>query len=256
MWTFVCNKLFIITIINGRCLGTHDYTSVSTKGLAVVDYVIVSQHRLHQCKNMRVVRAQELFRQTDLLGRVNTEHNISDHSMLMWNFQLCDNEYTDGDDLGTDIPRLVLTKYDVSEVPEQCMCDNDTVHNVNSISDEFIGDTATENINEVYSKFCGEVHRNLALALPVKHIVIDGKDQKPYCRKKKPWWTDGLSELWKIRTATEMRYCNSDNVNKKELRQQFLSHQRNFDAAVRCAIKCYLSQEQEQLLSIHQSNAF
>ena len=36
----------------------------------------------------------------------------------MWDFRLCDNEYTDGDDLGTDIPRLVLTKYDVSEIPE------------------------------------------------------------------------------------------------------------------------------------------
>ena len=104
--------------------------------------------------------------------------------MLMWDFQLCNNKYTDGDDLGTDIPRLVLTKYDVSEVPERFMCDNDTVHNVNSISDEFIGDTATEIINEVYSKFCGEVHRNLALALPVKHIVIDGKDRKPYRHKK------------------------------------------------------------------------
>ena len=73
-------------MLNGRCLGTNDYSSVSTKGLAVVDYAIISQHRLHQCKNMRVVRAQELFRQTELLGRVNPEHNISDHSMLVWVF--------------------------------------------------------------------------------------------------------------------------------------------------------------------------
>ena len=68
-------------MLNVRCLGTHDYTSMSTKGLTVVDYVIVSQHRLHQCKNMRVVRAQ-----TDLLGRVNPEDNMSDHFMLMWDF--------------------------------------------------------------------------------------------------------------------------------------------------------------------------
>ena len=73
-------------MLNGRCLGTYDYTSVSTKGLAVVDYAIISQHRLHQCKNMRVVRAQELFRQSELLGRFDPEHNISDHSMLVWDF--------------------------------------------------------------------------------------------------------------------------------------------------------------------------
>ena len=77
------------------------YTSVSTKDLAVVDYAIVSQHRLHQCKNMKVVRAQELYRLTELHVHANPVHNISDHSMLMWEFQLCDNEYSDGDDRGT-----------------------------------------------------------------------------------------------------------------------------------------------------------
>ena len=41
-----------------RCLYMYDITSLSTKGLAVVDDAIVSQHRLHQCKNMRVIRAQ------------------------------------------------------------------------------------------------------------------------------------------------------------------------------------------------------
>ena len=104
-------------MLNGRCRGTHDYTSVSTKGLAVVDYATVSQHRLHQCKNMKMVRAQELYRLTELLGHANPVHNISDHSMLMWDLQLCDNEYTDGADRGTNIPRLVITKYDVIFVP-------------------------------------------------------------------------------------------------------------------------------------------
>ena len=165
-------------MLNGRCLDTHDYTTVSTKGLAVVDYAIVSQHRLHQCKNIKVVRTQELYRLTELLGHAaNPVHNISDHFMLMWDLQLCDNEYTDGDHRGTDIPRLVITKYDVSDVPEQFMCDHDAVHNVNSIFDEFLGERATENINNLYSKFSDEVHRSLALTLPVKQIVIDGKSE-------------------------------------------------------------------------------
>ena len=66
------------------------------------------QHRLHQCKNMRVSRAHELFRLTELLGRVNLEHNISDHSMLAWDFQLSDNDYTDGGEFGTDFLRVLV----------------------------------------------------------------------------------------------------------------------------------------------------
>ena len=243
-------------MLNGRCLGTNDYTSVSTKGLAVVDYAIINQYRLHQCKNMRVVRAQELFRQTELLGRVNPEHNISDHSMLVWDFQLSVDEYTDGGEFGTHFPSVLITKYDINEVPELFMCDEDAVQNVNSIFDEPDGEIAIENMNDVYSKFCHEVHRNMALTLPVKHIVINGTERKDYYRKRKPWWTNELSELWKIRCAAEKLYCKSDNDSKRELRQQFLSHQRNFDDAVRCAKRCYWSKEQEEILSIYKSNAF
>ena len=82
---------------------------------------------------MRVIRAHELFRLTELLGRVNREHNISDHSMLAWDFQLSDNEYTDGGEFGTDFLRVVITKYDINEVSEQVMCDDDAVQTVNSI---------------------------------------------------------------------------------------------------------------------------
>ena len=172
-------------MLNARCLGTYDYTLVSTKGLAVVDYAIISQHRLHQCKNMRVVRAQELFRQTELLGRVNPEHNISDHSMLVWDFQLCVDEYTDGSELGTDFPSVLITKYDINEVPELFMYHDDAVQKVNSIVDELDGEIAIENMNDVYSKFCQElVHRNMALTLPVKHIVINGTERKEYYRKR------------------------------------------------------------------------
>ena len=110
-------------------------------------------------------------------------------------FSVCDNEYTDGDDRGTDIPRLVITKYDVSDVLEQFMCDDDAVHNVNSICDEFVGETTVENINKLYSKFFDEVHSNLALTLPMARIAIDRKERKPYYRKKKPWWTNELEEL-------------------------------------------------------------
>ena len=152
-------------MLNGRCLGTYDYASVSTKGLAVVDYAIINQHRLHQCKNMRVVSAQELFRQTELLCRVNLEHNISDYYMLVWDFQLSVDEYTNGGELGTNFPSVLITKYDINKVPVQFMFDDDAVQKVNSIFDKFAGEIAIENKNDVYSKFCHEVHRNMALTL-------------------------------------------------------------------------------------------
>ena len=57
------------------------------------------------------------------------------------------------------------------------MCDDDAVQNVNSIFDEPDGEITIENINDVYSKFCQEVHRNMALTLPVKLVSVrNGKN--------------------------------------------------------------------------------
>ena len=55
-------------MVNGRCAGNNDYTSISVKGTAMVDYTIVSHDYLHNCSNFRVKRAHELFNQTDLVG--------------------------------------------------------------------------------------------------------------------------------------------------------------------------------------------
>ena len=45
-------------MVNGRYGGNNDYTSISVKGTAVVDYTIVSHDYLHNCSNFRVKRAQ------------------------------------------------------------------------------------------------------------------------------------------------------------------------------------------------------
>ena len=36
-------------MVNGRCAGNNDYTSMSVNGTAVVDYTIVSHDYLHNC---------------------------------------------------------------------------------------------------------------------------------------------------------------------------------------------------------------
>lgn len=56
MIDFLINSNCIM--LNGRNDCSNDYfTSVSTKGLAVVDYAIVSHEFLHRCDNFNVLRA-------------------------------------------------------------------------------------------------------------------------------------------------------------------------------------------------------
>ena len=53
----------------------------------------------------------------------------------------------------------------------------------------------------------------------------------------------------------EKLYRKIDIDSKRELRKQFLSHQRNFNDAVRCTKRCYWSKDHEDILSIYKSNA-
>ena len=55
-------------MLNGRSVGNNDYTSISTKGVAVVDYVIVAHQELQKCDDFEVLRARHLFDNAGLLG--------------------------------------------------------------------------------------------------------------------------------------------------------------------------------------------
>ena len=70
-------------MLNGRS-GNNDFTSISTKGVAVVDYIFVSHTILHQFEDFNVHTAHNLFNKSALVGKLDPEHNIPDHSVLSW----------------------------------------------------------------------------------------------------------------------------------------------------------------------------
>ena len=46
-------------MLNGRCAGDNDFTSISVKGVSVVDYVVVPHDYLHKCSDFCVKRAHD-----------------------------------------------------------------------------------------------------------------------------------------------------------------------------------------------------
>ena len=111
-------------MVNGRCAGNNYFTSISVMGTAVVDYTIVSHDYLHNCSNFRVKQAHELFNQTDLVGRCDPDHNISDHSVLTWQYNVDDLSSSNVHVGESDTQVTVIRKYDVSQVPANFMCDS------------------------------------------------------------------------------------------------------------------------------------
>ncbi len=75
-------------VLNGRkdvCSNT-DYTSISVKGLAVVDYCLVPHVALPYFSNFKVHRSRQLFNEAGCVAFIDPSHSLPDHSMLTLNF--------------------------------------------------------------------------------------------------------------------------------------------------------------------------
>ena len=69
-------------ILNGRNAVSNGFTSISTKGLLVVDYCLVPHDILPKLISFEVIRKVELIRRTGNVS-VTAPSSIPDHSVLM-----------------------------------------------------------------------------------------------------------------------------------------------------------------------------
>ena len=208
----------------------------------MVDYTIVSHDYLHNCSEFRVKRAHELFNQTDLVGRCDPDHNISDHSVLTWQYNVDDLSSGNVHVGESDAQVTVIRKYDVSLVPADFMCDSVLEMDINVI---------LANINQSYVDFCGIVKSETEANLSFKCITLNDNKHAQGRSRAKPWWSDKLTELWNLRCEAESRTGLIDSG-----RQLFLHCQRNVDREVRDAKRQYWCQQQQELLEIKESFEF
>ena len=200
-------------VLNGRGKGSNDYTSISSKGVAVVDYATVHQDVLPLCDNLCVIRAAELFDQTGLVGCCDTEHNILDLSFLYWNVALQNPNCIDYSENDNNSYRI---KYDVTNIPDDFMCDESCMKNMNEITAKH----SNLGVTESHKKFCVIMNEAMLKSLRSRKISL-GKILKRQNRYK-PWWSDILTELWNNKRASERRYCKSNLAENSDLRKQFI----------------------------------
>ena len=110
-------------------------------------------------------------------------------------------------------------------------------------------------VNESYEIFSTLIKRNMNDMLPVR-LTING-DLKTHGNKAKPWWSQKLTDLWKLRCDCEKLFCESNFDNYRAIRrEQFVNSQKSFDKVVRTAKKSYWYQQQAKLLVINQKSDF
>ena len=109
-------------MLNGRNFECNDYTSISVKGLAVVDYCLVSHDTLDRFSKFNVLRTSSIINNTGNLHNF-ASGSVPDHSILSW--------YIDIDNIVPVCERndweIEKDKFYLDSVPSLFMSDEQTL---------------------------------------------------------------------------------------------------------------------------------
>ena len=228
-------------MLNGRVTpDKDDWTSVSTKGNAVVDYLCCS----HSC--LSLFKKCEVHINKELCVKIGYKPacKLPDHSIVLAELDV--NEWS----TGNCVNHNVINRNTSSE--EYCG-DQNTVkyrlkkgvtgllndqESITQIQNAIVRITNVENveneINDIYSQIINVYTKAMEREVPVS--------QNKHCNKKfrrgssKPWWNEMLGKLWKELVKAEKVYLKEKNQHcKKILRMEYKCKQSTFDKEY---IKC------------------
>ena len=183
-------------MLNGRFDNDQDnFTSVSTKASAVVDYCIVTHSNFSQFSDFRVTSTNDLINSIPALCRL-TSSGIPDHSLLTWKIETCDlqKSYDNG---SLNEQANYYDRFDLTRVPDSFLSSEESLTLINSVMSNLEqGLQSQADIDNFYGEWCDLVKHNMYASVPYKRVVTQGGTNTSKKRKPgKPWWSNKLIEM-------------------------------------------------------------
>ena len=214
-----------LCILNGRFDPTKDnFTSVSTKGLSVVDYCIIPNAFINLFENFHVQDVHD-----SISNGIPIDSTIPDHRILTVEFKHA----------LTPLGKATLTQPAfIRKVPPTYMRSAAATESLGSLAANLLMSSLPVDVDSVYNSFCKIIDEQLETRT-VKH----SKGAKDF---NKAWWTEELKSLVKkVRCA--LKAWERDKAGT-ELKLAYLNSQKMFSKLVRKSKRQLRSERQMKLL--------
>ena len=232
-------------ILNGRIPGKNNYTSISVKGSAVVDYLITPHHCLSTCIDLNIHSPSELIERggTRCFNLLGDRCRAPDHALLALTFHAGGRPVTDIGPI-TDHYRQYSPK-NIRNASPHLFSSSRCKTAFTQFTGRLFQVHDQKEIDEWYDEFCEYVYN----VPEVCTRSIPGRKSR-YARKPKPYWNEKLKILWKEMRAAERSFlrCDSQDMKvKQQFKNEFKMKQQIFDKKLRA---CKRNYERGQALKI------
>ena len=211
--------------LNGRFDQSKDnFTSVSCKGLTVVDYTSYSSLNLYS--DFQVHDILDIIKSKD----IPIDSTIPDHRLLTVEFKQPQRSSK------TDSTKQQVK---VKSIPKGYMQGSVVLEQLCMLADQLAPENRQVDVNLIYESFCGIIDDQLEIKM--------SKPRKPSDHNK-PWWDENLKVLAKKVLKGILSKSWERNKQNGELKSAYLNSQKEFSKLVRKTKRCFRRERQLKLL--------
>ena len=219
-------------VLKGR-FDNDNFTSVSTRGRAVVDYICVPHENFDQCVSFKIMTSRSVVNDGNLTHLPGERSKVPDHSAIVLEFR------TKHEIHSKDNATSAQKRYKLKSLPNDFMSSNLSKLALQTIITriEFARETQGE-IDAIYENLCDVIVSEMNTSIPV---FDSSKKSRKRFKSTKPFWNNELRDLWNVMHETEKRYLrfHGNTAAKSRLRTDFLIAQRSFDRKLRQTERAY-----------------
>ena len=204
-------------IINGRIdVGSDDFTSLSKKGKAVVDYFFCPH------SNLEAIQKFKVHRITKLIDALNIDPGkLPDHSVVECYIRTLNapsretvpvfREQQYGFKYKRQVPSTFLDEKSITLI-------NETIHRIETMT------KSQAQVDITYNKICQLYYQEIDNKMKKKHLP--NRSNK---RRGKAWWNEELEELWAEVSQAEHAFTQAKGQRRQHLYQRFKERRNTFD---------------------------
>ena len=245
-----------LCVLNGRGNPAQDdFTSISNKGRAVVDYIIVPHRQLNKFARFAVHPMYKLMS----VCKIQPEPRLKvlDHSLLTCSVTLMESPHSvDGHnngDVNANKTRMKRRIYDVKSIPRNIF--EDKSDEMDGIINTMMNDRANqENVDIIYSDILDLLHGEMDNKLEYRDVGANTSRKKR--RNHKPFWNKELQQLWKLSNENEKHYVKyrGPRRERERLRTVFKDCRNNFDRIYSKTRRAYERQRRDTIDEMETNN--